>query len=242
MSYIINADDFGMSQEVNNAIIQCFKKNIIQRTTLLVNGDYTEDAVRLAKENNISSMIGLHINLIEGKPITNEIKKTNLCLPDGTFNGAYFKSIIHKFVLSTTIRKAVESECAAQMKKYIEYGFPLMHLDSHQHIHTNISVLPIVLRAAKQYGFRTIRLARNIPRRNQKGIKGIYKKVINHFIIKYNILHSDEKTRYFGSYNDYDSINSEDFIRQSESATELMCHPYMVDNHIEEHYSHKLIV
>lgn len=46
---IINADDFGISHEVNHAVVYCFKNKMINQTTLLVNMDFTMEAVSLAK-------------------------------------------------------------------------------------------------------------------------------------------------------------------------------------------------
>ena len=40
MSVIVNADDFGISEEVNNAIKLAFERGLIQRTTLMVNMPY----------------------------------------------------------------------------------------------------------------------------------------------------------------------------------------------------------
>ena len=44
MQWIINADDFGLSQEVNSAVVQCFRDGTIDRTTLLVNMPQTDAA------------------------------------------------------------------------------------------------------------------------------------------------------------------------------------------------------
>lgn len=50
---IINADDFGYNQSVNRAIDECFKKKLINRTTIMVNMPYAEEAAVLAKEKVI---------------------------------------------------------------------------------------------------------------------------------------------------------------------------------------------
>ena len=78
MQIIINADDFGLSKDVNEAIDICIKKDYIQRTTLMVNMPQTLEAVKLAKDGGYLNKVGLHINLIEGIPLTPDIKKTEL--------------------------------------------------------------------------------------------------------------------------------------------------------------------
>ena len=92
---IINADDFGYSKSVNKAITDCFKQNLINRTTIMVNMPYTEEAVLLAKENGFSDCVGLHINLTEGKALSEECAKSELCDENGYFKGTFhipFKS------------------------------------------------------------------------------------------------------------------------------------------------------
>ena len=70
MQWIINADDFGLSQEVNSAVVQCFRDGTIDRTTLLVNMPQTDAACALAREHGFFDRVGLHINLVEGTPLT----------------------------------------------------------------------------------------------------------------------------------------------------------------------------
>ena len=45
----VNADDFGLSHEVNMAIVEAFKKGLINNTTIMVNMPGFEEAVRLAE-------------------------------------------------------------------------------------------------------------------------------------------------------------------------------------------------
>lgn len=64
---IINADDFGYSDERNKGIVESFVSGVVSSVSLLVNGSSALDAIRLAEENAIP--LGLHLNLTEGLPI-----------------------------------------------------------------------------------------------------------------------------------------------------------------------------
>ena len=81
MKLIINADDFGLSESINDGIIKGINEGCITDTTLMVNTPYTKDAIDKALKNNISC-IGLHINFSKGKPI---ISNTNLTDENGYF-------------------------------------------------------------------------------------------------------------------------------------------------------------
>ena len=71
----VNADDFGLSHEVNMAIVEAFKKGLINNTTIMVNMPGFEEAVRLAEKYGFFDRVGLHLNLFEGKHLTEDIKR-----------------------------------------------------------------------------------------------------------------------------------------------------------------------
>lgn len=49
---IINADDYGMSESINQAIEFCLVNEVIDRATLMVNMPYSESAVKKISELN----------------------------------------------------------------------------------------------------------------------------------------------------------------------------------------------
>lgn len=228
---LINADDFGISQNVNEAIKYCFLKKLIDRTTLMVNMDFCDDAVKLAQENDFYDCVGLHLNLVEGVPLTEDIKHTPICT-NGVFDEKFFKHSRNRFYISKDLRKAVKKEIIAQIEKYLSYGFKLGHLDSHQHSHTNPSIYMILLPLAKEYGIKTIRLSRNIPENEISGFKSLYKNILNFSIKLYN-KHSDKSTlsskcQKFGSQTDVDKFICED--NSQNKVTEMEIHPSLDNN------------
>ena len=66
---IINADDCGMSQTVNEHIDQAILADKITSTTVMVNMDDFDGEVRLYKQYHEHISFGWHINLSEGKPL-----------------------------------------------------------------------------------------------------------------------------------------------------------------------------
>ena len=67
---IINADDLGISLDVNRRIEECINMGVVSSTTLLVNAPAFDDGVRIAKQHTQVS-VGIHLNLIEFAPLTN---------------------------------------------------------------------------------------------------------------------------------------------------------------------------
>lgn len=238
MQIIINADDFGLSKDVNKAIDICIKKDYIQRTTLMVNMPQTLEAVKLAKDGGYLNKVGLHINLIEGIPLTSDIKKTGLCDESGEFKGAFFKDSKHRIWLTKKEKYAVIKEVESQIRKYKKMGFPIIHLDSHQHSHVNVSVLFIVLKLAKKYGFKSIRLSRNIPRSEIRGIKKIYKDFVNRKIISFNkIFDHQYESQFFGSKRDCEFENVYNKKEYENAIIEMMVHPIIRSGKIVDNFT-----
>ena len=88
---IVNADDFGLSEIINNAIIDVYKAKNINSTTLMVNMPGTMHAVGLAKLNP-TLQVGLHFCITEGPALTGISTLTD---KNGTFLSR--EKLIRKF-------------------------------------------------------------------------------------------------------------------------------------------------
>jgi hypothetical protein len=237
---LINADDFGISNSVNEGIVYCFEKKLIDRTTIIVNMPATEKAVKLSKKYKFDDKVGLHLNIVEGVPLTNDIRNTILCNKDGTFDGNALKITKNRLWLDKKTTKAVIEEVEAQIDKFFSFGYSLKHLDSHQHSHNDISILKCIEPYIKE-NFQSVRLAKNIPNKDINGIKKIYKSYINKKILKYN---KNKYYRKFGYMCDTDCI---DFRYLNFQELEIEVHPAivngelidMIEDYNIEHWLHK---
>ena len=224
---IINADDFGYSESVNKAVTDCFKKGLINRTTIMVNMPYAEKAMSLAKENGFFDCVGLHINLTEGKALSAECAKSELCDENGFFKGTFHVPFKSRLYLKKDIKRAIFCETEAQIKKYTEMGFTLMHADSHNYTHTYFSVYTEVRKLLKKYGFKTVRISRNVSKDSFSLPFTIYKTLFNKMIK--NLKVNGKKistTGYFGSVQDFVDTDKKDIIKND---IELMTHPDYID-------------
>ena len=69
----IRADDFGMTRESCQRIVQCIEKGPVNGVSILANGCLSYGA-ELLKGRNVK--LSVHLNFVEGK---------GLCCPDGTY-------------------------------------------------------------------------------------------------------------------------------------------------------------
>ena len=64
---IVNADDFGMTEGVNRAILEAHLRGLVTSTTLLANGAAFASAAEIAGDTPALG-VGVHLNLTEGRP------------------------------------------------------------------------------------------------------------------------------------------------------------------------------
>ena len=207
---IVNADDFGMSTEINRAIVEAFQENVISSTTLMTNMPGFAEACELAHCHRLLGKIGVHLNLTAGYPLSNPIRGcSRLC-----DNTGKFRSRQTRLWLSAEERFAVETEMEAQVRACLDRGMRPTHLDSHHHVHTEWAIGAAVIAVARRYGIRAIRLSRNCG----PGIdwaRKFYKLAYNSRLRIYGLA----KTQYFGS-----SADVKEILATASGDVEVMVH------------------
>lgn len=156
MRLIINADDFGLSQSINDGIIKGIEYGCITSTTLMANMPFARMAVEKALKHNISC-IGLHINMTVGKPI---IENNNLVDENG-----YFLSQKSQLENDKLTYKDAYNEIIAQIEKVNEYSngkLKIDHIDSHHLLMYKDNIKKAVEDISKKL---------EIPVRNENNIK-----------------------------------------------------------------------
>lgn len=156
---MINGDDFGMTESCTKAICLALQKGLITHTTMLANGGFYEQAVVLAKEQGFVQKIGWHINLTEGKPLTETMAHCPLFVRGNQFHKEYLKKTVP---LTPDEQNAVVTELTAQANRLRESGIPFRHADSHHYLHTYEFIAPLVAQVCKTFGVVQIRLNRTV--------------------------------------------------------------------------------
>ncbi|PSU99178.1 carbohydrate deacetylase [Photobacterium kishitanii] len=126
MKLIMNADDFGLTPKVNDAIIQCLQAGIVKSTTLMINQAAVSDAIVRINAGDVIGDVGLHITLTAGKPILASEFVTSLIDSDG-----YFLKKPQLFSRTDVDAKQAYQEMHAQYQRALDLGFNPSHIDSH---------------------------------------------------------------------------------------------------------------
>lgn len=153
---IVNADDFGLTQGVNRAVVELHRAGALTSATLMARAEATEEALALAGSERALG-VGCHVVLVDGEPALGTAALPTLAeAQSGRLRptlGAFLKAL-----LSGRIRaEEIEAEAAAQIAQLQAHGVRLTHIDTHKHTHMFPQVLRPVLRAARAAGIRAVR-------------------------------------------------------------------------------------
>lgn len=151
---IINADDFGMSFEVNEGVKKAIDSGIVNNVSLMVNLPYFEDAVNFLRAHPEVS-VGLHFNVTEGKPVLPPAEVGSLLNEDDSFH--FWTSLVPRLVVKDAKIEEVKKEFLAQYQKLEDTGLPITHIDSHHHLHLLPSLFKFFSQFAGERGIMTLR-------------------------------------------------------------------------------------
>ncbi|MBB5183332.1 ChbG/HpnK family deacetylase [Catenisphaera adipataccumulans] len=153
----MNADDFGKTHESNQGVVFALKNGYCSQTSVMVNSNYFDEAVDLAKQYGFMDKVGLHINLFEGTPLSRKIRSLKHYTRYDMFD--YRPDFTRKYFAREV--EAIQEELEAQIQKYLNAGFSSMNIDSHHCAFYDMSVLMALLPLLKKYHFQSMRFIGN---------------------------------------------------------------------------------
>jgi hopanoid biosynthesis associated protein HpnK len=156
---IVNADDFGRSSSINEAVIRAHREGILTTASLMVNEPACEEAVALAKENPKLG-VGLHIALLHGRSALPPEQIPGLVNERGEFSNNPVNAGM-KFFFRRDLRAQIEDEIAEQFSRFEATGLKLDHVNGHLHIHLHPVVFEILQRRAAEWRITHFRFTRD---------------------------------------------------------------------------------
>ena len=144
------ADDYGISSQSNTRIEECLKNGVLNKISILPNGNASNFRERLLDEN---VKLSLHLNLIEGYPLSKKEDVSLLVTDKGFFKysfiGLFFLSI---FGNRNLLEKQIYNELKMQIdfwKKKMGEKTPIL-IDSHQHTHMIPLIFKTLMRVIRE--------------------------------------------------------------------------------------------
>ncbi len=255
--FILNADDFGMSEYYNRAVLDGAgrnnKKGLLTSASLCANGENFEQAVNDIIPQCPDLSVGIHLNIIEGKSLTECPMLTD---SEGNFNNGYIALILKS--LNKEFMQQTEAEFRAQIEKIMNCT-KVDHIDSHVHTHAIPNIFRLTAKLADEYKIPYIRTQYEKPY--------ITPSIKKHFNTKYppnilkiillntfTILNRPVLKQYNLKTNDYligvgytgmmDSKTIEYGLKniRKDCITEALIHPCKYDTHIPDSHHFEYLI
>lgn len=158
---VINADDLGFAPGVNRGIVELHEAGMLPSASMMVNTPAFEEAAAFVRERAPSLGVGLHLNLLTGRPLS--IAPTLADPRTGEFRP--LAELARRALFGRVDPADVRRECDAQLSALASQGIAITHLDSHRHTHALAAVLPAALASARAARIRFVRrpLDRLVP-------------------------------------------------------------------------------
>lgn len=151
---IINADDFGLTEGVNRAVLELNAVEVLPSATLMATGRAFREAVHSAFVQT-SLGVGCHVVLVDGHPELHPAELPTLA-PEGRLRSSLTSFMVDLFGGRIASRE-IEREAVAQIQQLQSAGITVTHLDTHKHTHMFPRVLGPLIRAARACNVPAIR-------------------------------------------------------------------------------------
>jgi chitin disaccharide deacetylase len=158
---LISADDFGLSEAVNEGIERAHREGVLQAASLMVAGAAAADAVRRARTMP-GLRVGLHLVVIEGPAVLPPASIPDLVNAKGQFPSDQF-ALGLKYFFRPGVRQQLEAEIRAQYAAFAATGLALDHANAHKHMHLHPTVGRMLIGIGREFGLRAVRVPAEPP-------------------------------------------------------------------------------
>lgn len=235
---IVNADDLGLSEKVNEGILDAHCNGIVTSASLMANGASFEHAISICRETP-SLDVGIHLNLVDEPPVLASKKVPSLVCQEGRLH-PHAKIFVKKYFCGSISLKEIKNELDAQIKKIMNEGIRVSHFDSHQHLHMLPGVLQATIELAREYGIPAIRIPNETLSPYMFQNLGKFSRALELMTLKF-FCHLGRRLdilrpQYFAGFFFGGSLNKRNLQQILEKfprsgICELMCHPGKDDPH-----------
>jgi chitin disaccharide deacetylase len=178
---IVNADDFGCSRAVNEAVIRAHRDGILTTASLMVNEPACTEAVALARENPRLG-VGLHLTLLTGRSALPPAQIPGLVNREGRFSDSPV-TVGLRYFFDRRLRSQLAREIAAQFERFQATGLALDHVNGHLHLHLHPIVFDLLMEAATRWKLRHLRLTFDPFRINARLARGHWFYRLSHYLV-----------------------------------------------------------
>jgi chitin disaccharide deacetylase len=159
---ILNADDFGLSEDTLASTVACFEEDLLTSASIMVGVPATEHALDFARTRP-GVAFGVHVNLV-GDGVERPISPPEQvpALVDGEGRLLPTRLVRMRALVGRLPVDQLEREISAQVGYVRDAGIPVTHVDSHRHVHKLPTIREGMRRALAKLGIRRIRNVQDV--------------------------------------------------------------------------------
>ncbi len=122
----------------------------------MVSAAAVEDAI--ARARRLPSLaIGLHVVVVNGRPVLPPAQVPDLVGSDGAFESNLVAAGVRYF-FDPRARRQLEAEIRAQFEAFARTGLRLDHVNAQNHMHVHPTVFSTILRVGREFGMVAVRV------------------------------------------------------------------------------------
>lgn len=153
---ILSADDFGLSEAVNEAVERAHREGVLTSASLMVGAPSAADAVRRARALP-GLRVGLHLVVVEGPAQLPPSDIPGLVDARGQFPSDQL-GLGLRYFFRPGIRRQLAAEIRAQFAAFAATGLRLDHANAHKHMHLHPTVGALMIRIGREFGLDAVRV------------------------------------------------------------------------------------
>ena len=132
-SVIFTADDFGLADGLNGAVVLAHRRGLLSCASLMAAGPRTQAALSLA--GGLPGLcLGVHLTLIQGRAVLPPQAVPHLVDSRGFFPNNPVAAG-WRYFWQTRLLPEIRRELAAQIEVVLKAGLPVWHLNGHLNLH-----------------------------------------------------------------------------------------------------------
>jgi predicted glycoside hydrolase/deacetylase ChbG (UPF0249 family) len=162
MQIILNADDFGMSDDTVRGTIACFENGGLTSASIMPTMPATNSAIEFARAHPQFSF-GIHLTFVADS--TEHCVSDPASIPALVMDGGLFppsNTVRKRALLGKLPIDQLSREIKAQIGFVRDHGIDVSHVDSHGHLHKFAPFRAALRQALPQFGIKRVRNVQDV--------------------------------------------------------------------------------
>ena len=144
---IVNADDLGLSREINKGVFTGLSRGVISDVSLLIDAPFASEAVEGLLETGRMD-VGIHVNLDEHLGWSSPGRER------------FTRKELNDFFRDPRFLHRCRDEARLQIEKCMACGLVPTHIDTHHHVHGFFPLFMVLIDLVKEYRIPAVRHSR----------------------------------------------------------------------------------